>query len=130
MENVKQILNEIMLLGCAPPASVDDNDLVSNIKHALKEELTSFKEEFITIIEEKQDNIKVKNTTSCANVVAPKPKLRGPSIVISSTQSKNHDDIIKIWKNSTSFMSRNFAPMSTKKLSNNKLVVEFETECR
>lgn len=36
MENVKQILSEIMLLGCAPPANNDDNNIiVINIKHAL-----------------------------------------------------------------------------------------------
>lgn len=43
MENVKKILNEIILLGCAPSVNNDNNNIVTNIKQALKEEISILK---------------------------------------------------------------------------------------
>lgn len=117
--NILKLLSEIVVLGCAPETSNESNNInLEMVRQVFKEEVALLKTELV--LEKKI------NTPTYAEVVAPKPSLRGPSIVLSSKTAKSHQDIIKNWRDSTSFRNKSYAPVSTKKLSNNKLLIEFE----
>lgn len=96
--------------------NLDQSNLFNNIKTIVKEEVSHLKEEWSSSY--------VK--PSYAEAVVPKPLVRGPSLVLSTTSTNVNADILKTWKSSTSFRNKSYAPLSTKKISKNKILVEFE----